>query len=141
MRQERKPSRDGITRFTGNVRDFDGKVTQPAGLEIAQYEGLLLLWSYLPGDVLALYMTYRANEPGKPLISIPLLEDEIRLLEGHVEKGGWGYYELLLEPDDERAGVNVSFKNARSEPVSVLWILDKDRRAEVSQRVGRYLTD
>ncbi len=114
---------------------------KPGGLVIAQYEGLILLWSYQPGDVLALHMTYQEHSPGEPLISIPLLEDEIQLLKGHVEKGGWGYYELHVEPDDERAGVNVSFKNARSEPVSVLWILDKHRRKELSREVGRYLDE
>jgi hypothetical protein len=141
MRRVRRPSRDGITRFTGDVQDLDGKVMKPGGLEIAQYEGLILLWTYQPGDVLALHMTYHEHSPGEPLISIPLLEDEIQLLKGHVEKGGWGYYELHVEPDDERAGVNVSFKDARSEPVSVLWILDKHRREELSRVVGRYLNE
>jgi hypothetical protein len=140
MQREGKLSRDGITRFEGHVREFDGKVTKPGGLEIAMYEGLMLLWSYWPEGTLDLFMTYD-GEPTEPVLSIPLAADEIRLLDRCVEKGGWGYYELHVEPNDDRAAVNMSFMVAKKKPVSMLWILDRERREELKRGVGRFLSE
>jgi hypothetical protein len=46
-----------------------------------------------------------------------------------------------MAPNDDRAAVNVSFMSARHEPVSVLWILNKERRAELKREVGRFLSE
>src|SRR5262245_48766522 len=104
-----KPSRDGITLFEGDVSEFGGKVTVPGGLEIAQYEGLVLCWDYEE--------TEKENCPSRevrPGGQRSRFADSFDRARGtnHPQpsgKGGWGFYDLHVEENDDRAAVNVSF--------------------------------
>ncbi len=123
-KMSRKPSRAGITLFEGDAGEFDGKDIGPVSLLVAQWEGLQLLWDYeRPGDELVLHAT-RGRGSGHARLS---------------RKGGWGYYDMNVEENDDRAAVNVSFMNAKNEPVSLLWILDKKRRTAIRKAIDRYV--
>jgi hypothetical protein len=138
---EKKPAkarRTGIQRFEGNVRDFDRKVKIPGALMIAQWEGLQMFWDYESLEhTLVLFVTYGSGR--STVLRIPLKGDEIALLRGHRERGGWGYYELHVEEGDERAAVNVSFITAKGEPLSILWIIDKKRRDAARRAINRFV--
>lgn len=133
----RKPSRAGITRFEGSLDELDGKVARPAGLLIAQYEGLALMWDLEPaGDVLALHLEM-GDDVSDPVLRIPLTEDEAKGLHGLVEKGGWGFYDM--KEDEDRAAVHVSFMNAGNEPDGFLWLLDGKRRKAIRKAMDRFV--
>lgn len=68
-------------------------------------------------------------------------KDEIAIMGGHREKGGWGYYELHVEEADDRAAVNVSFIAACEERMSILWIIDGQRRVAVRKAFNRFLDE
>ncbi|HEY7214009.1 MAG TPA: hypothetical protein VIC28_05225 [Thermoanaerobaculia bacterium] len=129
------PSRDGITLFEGDVSEFDGKVTVPGGLEIAQYEGLVLCWDYNRSEKEVVLQAERRTRV--PILRIPLTEQEVQIIHNHQEKGGWGFYDLHVEENDDRAAVNVSFITADQEPTSLLWIIDKNRRTAVREALNR----
>jgi hypothetical protein len=133
-----RPSRDGITLFEGDVAEFDGKVLQPGALTIAEWEGLELHWDLQPGDVLVLILTY-GSSVSDPILRLPLTEHEAQLIRGHREKLRWGYYDLKVEENDDRAAVNVSFITASDEPKSMLWIIDRKRRAAVRRAMNRFV--
>lgn len=129
-------SRTGITLFDGAISEFDGKVINPGALQIAQLEGLRLKWDYEePDRVLSLHLRL-GSAVSDPVLRIPLSEDEAKLLEGHLEKGGWGYYELV---DDDRAAVHVSFMNADDKPVSLLWIVSNEHRMSIRDAMDRFV--
>ncbi|HEX3532074.1 MAG TPA: hypothetical protein VH988_33870 [Thermoanaerobaculia bacterium] len=133
-----KPSRAGIQRFEGDIRELDQKVEIPGALLIAQYEGLRHFWDYDQLEhALVLYVTW-GGERRETVLQIPLMEDERALLRGHREKGGWGYYELHVEEADDRAAVNVSFIGAKAEPISILWIIDQKRRAAARKAINHF---
>jgi hypothetical protein len=134
-------SRDGITLFEGNVEEFDGKVIRPGGLEIAQYEGLVLRWDYKGSEKEVILQAKYGTEVSDPILRIPLTEHEVQLIHNHREKGGWGYYELRVDENDDRAAVNVSFVNADNVPISLLWIIDKQRRAAVRKALNSLFDD
>ncbi|MEA2562929.1 MAG: hypothetical protein QOH06_4433 [Acidobacteriota bacterium] len=126
-----KLSREGITLFDGVIAAFAGKIINPPALQIAQMEGLVMKWDYEePDKVLALHLRI-GGTVSDPILRIPLTEDEVELIEGYREKGGWGYYELKAEEDDDRAAVHVSFMNASNTPVSLLWIVDRNHRTRL----------
>ena len=129
-----RPSRDGITLFEGDVSEFDGKVTLPGALEIAQYEGLVLRWDYKESEKEVVLQGERGTEVS--VLRIPLTEHEVQIIHNHQEKGGWGFYDLHVEENDDRAAVNVSFITADKEPTSLLWIIDKKRRAAVREALN-----
>lgn len=133
-------SRTGISLFEGDVRELDGKVRIPGALMVAQWEGLELTWDYeRDGDVLVLYLSHLSEII--PALRIPLTQEEIQILDGHREKGGWGYYELRVEENDDRAATNVSFHTAKDKPMSLLWILDRKRRDAVRKALSRVLEE
>jgi len=129
MKTSEEPSRDGITFFEGDASEFDGKVTTPPGLWIAQYEGLVLSWDYKPSEKEVVLQGEYCTEVS--VLRIPLTEHEVQIIHNHQERGGWGFYDLHVDENDDRAAVNVSFITANKEPISLLWILDKNRRAAV----------
>ncbi len=129
-----RPSRDGITLFEGDVSEFDGKVTLPGALEIAQYEGLVLCWDYKESEKEVVLQGERGTEVS--VLRIPLTEHEVQIIHNHQEKGGWGFYDLHVEENDDRAAVNVSFITADKEPTSLLWIIDKKRREAVREALN-----
>lgn len=138
---DRRASSDGISRFHGDPSEFDGKVITPGGLQIAQYEGLKMFWEYEPSaDFLTLHLV-RGNQTSDPILQIPLSEDEIQILSDCQEEGGWGYYELRVEDNDDRAAVNISLITAKKGPVSLLWIVDKSRRAALRRAFNRFAAD
>jgi hypothetical protein len=98
-------------------------------------------WDYEePHQVLALHLSYGPTV-SDPVLRIPLTEDEVKLIQGYREKGGWGYYELRAEEDDDRAAVHVSFMNASNDPVSLLWIVDREHRTRLRKALGEYVED
>jgi hypothetical protein len=134
-----KPSREGITLFDGVITAFEGKIYNPPALQIAQWEGLQMKWDYEePDQVLALHLRYGPTV-SDPVLRIPLTEDEVKLIQGYREKGGWGYYELRAEKDDDRAAVHVSFMNASNDPVSLLWIVDRNHRTRLRDAMDDFV--
>jgi hypothetical protein len=124
-----KPSRKGITLFEGDLCEFDDKVEGPGALQVAQYLGLELCWEHEQnGNLLVLFMKDR-GETSSPILRIPLTENEAHLIHGCREKGCWWYYDLQVEETDDRAGVTVSFLDEKDETTTLLWILDRRRRA------------
>ena len=133
-----KPSREGIALFEGDVRELDGKAESPGSLLIAQWEGLKLFWDYEPSGVVLLRLSY-GSQISDPILCIPLSESELQIVRDHIEKGGWGYYDLKVEENDARAAVNVSLVTAENKPVSLLWIIDSERRAAVRRAINQFL--
>jgi hypothetical protein len=137
MKTSEKPSRDGITLFEGNVGEFDGKVTVPPGLKVAQWEGLVLCWDYKRSEKEVVLQGERGTRVSDPVLQIPLTEHEVQIIHNHREKGGWGLYDLHVEENDDRAAVNVSLVTADKNPISLLWIIDKKRRSAVRKALNR----
>jgi len=135
-----RPSRDGITLHPGVITDFEGYTYNAPAVQVAMWEGLRLLWSYEPGDVINLHLSLRDGYE-KTALRIPLTEEEALIMGGMIEKGGWGYYELITHEDDDRGAVHVSFIAADGEPTSLLWILDRERRAIVRKALNRFLDE
>lgn len=129
-----RPSRDGITLFEGDVSEFDGKVTAPGALQIAQYEGLVLRWDYKGPEKEVVLQGERRTRV--LVLRIPLTEHEVQIIHNHREKGGWGFYDLHVEENDDRAAVNVSLITADKEPTSLLWIIDNKRRSSVREALN-----
>jgi len=138
MKMSEKPSRDGITLFEGDAGEFDGKVTTPPGLRIAQWEGLVLCWDYKQPEKEVILQGKYGTEVSDPVLRIPLTEHEAKIIHNHREKGGWGFYDLHVEENDDRAAVNVSLVTADKERISLLWILDKKRRAAVREALNGF---
>jgi hypothetical protein len=132
------PSREGITLFDGVITAFAGKIINPPALQIAQLEGLQMKWDYEEADkVLALHLRF-GRSVSDPVLRIPLTEDEVKIIQGYREKGGWGYYELNENEDDDRAAVHVSFMNASNTPVSLLWIVDRNHRTRLRDAINDF---
>lgn len=122
-----RPSRDGISLYPGVIMELQGKTINPGVIQIAMWEGLQLKWSYEPEDVIALHLLTRAGNR-VTVLRIPLTDNEIEIMRGLREKGGWGYYELAVEENDDRAAAHVSFIAANGKPTSLLFILDRNHR-------------
>jgi len=137
---DRRISRDGIELFQGETAEFDGKVNVPGTLEIAQYEGLGLFWDYDPGGIFSLHLTW-GSKTSEPVLRIPLTKDEMKIVHGYREKGGWGYYDLMVEKDDDRALIQVSFISAKNGPTSLLWFVDRQRRDAIRRGIDRFRAD
>lgn len=132
-----KRSRAGISLFEGSITELQGKAMKPPALQVAQYEGLRLLWDYEPAEkTVVLYVTQRDRTPA---LHIPLTEAEASRLHNHHEKGGWGYYDLKIEENDDRAVLQVSFINESQVPTGFIWIIGKARRTKVRKALNRYL--
>ena len=131
-----KPSRDGITLYEGSLKEFSGKTTNPPALQIAKLEGLALLWDYEPAErILVLNVTQWGDDP-IPAIQIPLTEAEAAIIHNYHERGGWGYYDLHVEENDDRAALQVSFINESQVPTNLLWIINKKRRTQVRKALN-----
>lgn len=137
---DQRVSLDGISRFTGKSSELDGKVVIPGGLQVAQWEGLGMFWDYEEaGNILSLVLI-RGDQQSDPVLQIPLAEEEIQLFRDCQEEGGWGYYELKVDANDARAAVNVSLITTKRGPVSLLWFLDRQRRAAVKRAINRFVS-
>jgi hypothetical protein len=135
-----KPSREGITLFDGVISAFQGKISNPPALQIAQWEGLQMKWDYDEAEkVLALHLRSLSGSVSDPVLRIPFTEDEVKIIHGYVEKGGWGYYEMREREDDDRAAVHVSFMNASDAPVSLLFIVDRNHRTRLRDAMNRFV--
>ena len=133
-----KPSREGITLFDGVIRTLEGKTYNSPALQVAQWEGLQMKWDYDESEkVLSLHL--RMGEyVSAPALRIPFTEDEVKIIHNHREKGGWGYYELRERDCDDRAAVHVSFKNASNDPVSLLFIVDRNHRTKIREAIDNF---
>lgn len=135
-----RPSRDGISLYPGVIRELQGKTINPGAIQVAMWEGLQLQWSYEPGDVVALHLLTRADNR-ETALRIPLTDNEIEIMRGLREKGGWGYYELAVEKDDDRAAAHVSFIAANGKPTSLLFILDRQHRTTLRKAFDDFLDE
>ena len=120
--------------------ELQGKTINPGAIQIAMWEGLQLQWSYEPGDVVELHLLTRADN-SETALRIPLTENEIEIMRGLREKGGWGYYELAVENDDDRAAAHVSFISASGKPTSLLFIVDRQHRTTLRKVFNRFLDE
>jgi hypothetical protein len=134
-----KPSRKGISLFEGDIRELDGKVEWPGALTIAEYTGLELWWEYQQTEGLIRLFLQDGKQVSSPILRIPLTEVEAKQIDGYQELGGWGYYDMRVEENDDRAAIQISFKNAQNESTSLLWILNKRRRALVRRAVDCFV--
>jgi hypothetical protein len=121
-----RPPRRGLKLYTGLLTDL--KASGPGAIQVAMWEGLRMYCKYDRfTETLAFHMSYS----DQAVLEIPLTRAEISQLRGYRELAGWGYYDLHEPQEPYYACVKISYISSESEPLNLVWLLDKRRRTAI----------
>jgi hypothetical protein len=132
-----RPSRHGIKSYKKDLQTL--KVTRPAGIEVACWEGLEMIWQFdsLTGTVEFL-LKHGARVTRRPLLSIPVTKIEAYKLRHLSERGGWGYYDLVEPVGPYRSCVRITYYIEEPDYANLVWLIDSKRRRTLRIRWDQF---